>query len=138
MARIAGVELQDGWRVDYALTRIKGAGWVLSNRILKILKIDPAKRVSELSPEDISSIARKLEEYPMEGELMRIVRSNIARLKAIGSYRGMRHARNLPSRGQRTRTNARTNRGKRKTVGAFKKEMLLKTRTSSEKEGESK
>lgn len=138
MARIAGVELQDGWRVDYALTRIKGIGWVLSNKILEALKIDPSKRVSKLSPEDISGIAGRLEEYPTEGELVRIVRSNISRLKAIGAYRGTRHARNLPSRGQRTRTNARTNRGKRRTVGAFKKEALAKMKVPDKQEGESK
>jgi small subunit ribosomal protein S13 len=138
MARIAGVELQDSWRIDYALTRIMGIGWVLSGRILGALKIDPAKRVSELSPDDVSKIAGKLEEYPTEGELVRIVKSNIARLKAIGSYRGSRHARNLPSRGQRTRTNARTNRGKRKTVGAFKKEVLSKMKGPGGQEGEKK
>ena len=138
MARIAGVELQDGWRVDYALTRIKGIGWVLSNKVLEGLKIDPSKRVSKLSPEDISGIAGRLEEYPTEGELVRIVRLNVSRLKAIGAYRGIRHARNLPSRGQRTRTNARTNRGKRKTVGAFKKEALARTRGPKGQEGESK
>ena len=138
MARIAGVELQDGWRVDYALTRIKGIGWVLSNKVLEGLKIDPSKRVSKLSPEDISGIAGRLEEYPTEGELVRIVRSNVSRLKAIGAYRGIRHARNLPSRGQRTRTNARTNRGKRKTVGAFKKEALARTRGPKGQEGENK
>jgi len=138
MARIAGVELQDGWRIDYALTKIKGMGWVLSGRILETLKIDPSKRVSKLSSEDISGIAGKLEEYPTEGELVRIVKSNISRLKAIGSYRGSRHARNLPSRGQRTRTNARTNRGKRKTIGAFKKEVLSKMKVPGGKEGETK
>ena len=138
MARIAGVELQDSWRIDYALTRIKGIGWVLSSRILEALKIDPSKRVSKLSSGDISGIAGKLEEYPTEGELVRIVRSNISRLKAIGSYRGTRHARNLPSRGQRTRTNARTNRGKRKTVGAFKKEVLSKMKGPGGQEVEDK
>lgn len=138
MARIAGVELNDNWRIDYALTRIKGMGWALSGKILETLKIDPSKRVSKLSSEDISGIAGKLEEYPTEGDLVRIVKSNISRLKAIGSYRGLRHARNLPSRGQRTRTNARTNRGKRKTIGAFKKEVLSKLKTTSGKEEDSK
>lgn len=138
MARIAGVELQDGWRIDYALTRIKGIGWVLSAKILEALKIDPSKRVLKLSPEEISGIAGRLEEYPTEGELARMVRSNISRLRAIGAYRGLRHARNLPSRGQRTRTNARTNRGKRKTVGAFKKEVLATMKVSKGQEGEGK
>jgi small subunit ribosomal protein S13 len=133
MARIAGVDLEDGWKVDYALTKIKGIGWSVAKKITKELGIEPVKRISDLSGEDISKIASKVEEYPIEGELLRQVKSNIQRLKDVGSYRGMRHSRNLPARGQRTRTNARTKRGKRKTVGAFKKEMLAKA-ASGEKE----
>ena len=124
MARISGVELQDNWKVDYALTRIRGVGWPLANEILESLKIDKDKRLSELTPEEISKISAKLEDYPTEGELARVVRGNISRLQTIGTYRGIRHTKNLPARGQRTRTNARTKRGKRKTVGAFKKEIL--------------
>ena len=124
MARIAGIELADNWRVDYALTRIKGIGWSLSKSILASLKIDPAKRLTDVSPEELAKISTKLDEYSIEGELARTVRGNISRLQTIGSYRGLRHLKNLPARGQRTRTNARTKRGKRKTVGAFKKEVL--------------
>lgn len=126
MARLAGVELQDKWRVDYALTRIKGMGWTLSKKILAELKLDPNKRLSDISSEDLASLAGKLDKYEIEGDLLRKVRSNIQRLKTISSYRGIRHTHNLPSRGQRTRSNARTKRGKRKTVGAFKKEALAK------------
>lgn len=126
MARIVGVELADNWKVDYALTRLKGVGWSLSDKILNSLKIDQAKRVSDLTADEIAKISTKLEEYPLEGELARQVRGNIARLQTIGSFRGVRHIKNLPVRGQRTRTNARTKRGKRKTVGAFKKEVLSK------------
>jgi small subunit ribosomal protein S13 len=126
MARIAGIELEDNWKVDYALTKIKGVGWPLAKEILETLKIDSSKRISNLTPDEVSKISAKLEEYPLGGELVRQVRANIARLQTIGSYRGMRHTRNLPARGQRTRTNARTKRGKRKTVGAFKKEILTK------------
>jgi len=126
MARIAGVELQDAWRVDYALTNIKGIGWSLSKNILQDLKMDGTKRMSELSSDEIAKLASKIEKYPIEGELLKQVRTNITRLKTINSYRGIRHQRNLPARGQRTRTNARTKRGKRRTVGAFKKEMLSK------------
>lgn len=138
--RIAGVELNDNWRVDYALTRIRGVGWTLSNQILDSLAIDAAKRVSDLMPDELTRIGAKLDEYPIEGELARVVKTNIARLQAIGTYRGARHSRNLPTRGQRTRTNARTKRGKRKTVGAFKKEILSKlstrlTAVQAEKEG---
>ncbi len=132
MARISGIELQDNWKVDYALTRIRGVGWPLSKKILKNLKIDNAKRISDLNPDEIAKIGTKLEDYSLEGELVRQVRSNISRLQAIGTYRGLRHTRGLPVRGQRTRTNARTKRGKRKTVGAFKKEILTKMQVSEE------
>jgi small subunit ribosomal protein S13 len=126
MARIAGVELQDNAKIDYALTKIKGIGWSLSEEILKSVKIDTAKRASELTPDEVAKLATKIDERLIEGDLVRQVRGNIQRLKTIGSYRGMRHTRGLPARGQRTRRNARTKRGKRKTVGAFKKEMLAK------------
>src|SRR3989344_8424845 len=122
MARIAGIELQDKWKVPFALTRIKGIGWPLSTKILAELKMDNSKRVENLSSDDLAKIASVIEKYAIEGELIRTVRSNTQRLKTIGSFRGLRHARNLPARGQRTRSNARTKRGKRKTVGAFKKE----------------
>jgi len=126
MARIAGVELQDNWRSDYALTKIKGIGWPLSKKLLASLKIDPARKIGDLKPAEITKLISQLEEFPVEGELLGRVRENISRLKNIGSYRGIRHTRGLPVRGQRTRTNARTKRGKRKTVGAFKKEALVK------------
>jgi small subunit ribosomal protein S13 len=126
MARIAGLELQDKWRVDYALTHIRGVGWALSKKILQSASISPDSRVSELSPEKISKLSAVIDEYPTGAELTRQVKSNLARLKQIGTYRGMRHLSNVPVRGQRTRTNARTKRGKRKTVGAYKKEMLAK------------
>jgi small subunit ribosomal protein S13 len=126
MARIAGVELQDNWRLPYALTKIKGIGWSLSKRIIKELKLDSSKRVSDLSAGEVSKIAGQMEKHPIEGDLVRQVRGNIQRLKTISAYRGVRHSKNLPARGQRTRSNARTKRGKRKTVGAFKKEALSK------------
>lgn len=126
MARLSGIELNDKWKVDYALTRLKGIGWTLSKKILSEVSLDRGKRVSDLTSEDLSKITTKLEEYPIEGELVRQIRGSIGRLQTIGSYRGMRHSRGLPSRGQRTRRNARTKRGKRKTVGAFKKEELAK------------
>ncbi|HEX6977011.1 MAG TPA: 30S ribosomal protein S13 [Patescibacteria group bacterium] len=137
MARISGVELQDNWRVDFALTRIKGIGWSLAEKVLAELQMNPSKRVSDLTGEDLSTLASKVEEYPIEGDLARKVRGDIQRLRDISSYRGMRHSRGLPARGQRTRTNARTKRGKRKTVGAFKKEMLTKM-TANKKEEEKK
>lgn len=135
MARIAGVELQDNWRLPYALTKIKGIGWSLSREIVDKLKLDASKRVSDLTADEIAKIASQMEKYPIEGDLVRQVRGNIQRLKSISSYKGIRHSKNLPARGQRTRRNARTKRGKRKTVGAFKKEALSKVQ-QPKKEGE--
>lgn len=135
MARIAGIELQDNWRLEYALTKIKGIGWPLSKKILGSLKIDPSKKVGDLNSAEVTKLISKFEEYPTEGKLLGQVRRNVSRLKNIGSYRGVRHTRGLPVRGQRTKTNARTKRGKRKTVGAFKKEALTKTqRQKAQKE----
>jgi len=133
MIRISGVELQESWKVEYALSKIKGIGAALSSKIVSSVKVDPSKRVSELTPEELAHLAAKIDEYPTEGELVRQVKANINRLQRIGSYRGIRHSRGLPVRGQRTRSNARTKRGKRKTVGAFKKEMLSKVQQKEEK-----
>ena len=127
MARIAGHELNDKDRVIYSLTIIKGIGMSLSKKIMLASGIPFEKRVSDLTPEDISKITEAVEKFPIEGDLLRQVRSNVTRLQQTGSYRGLRHSKNLPSRGQRTRHNARTKRGKRKTIGAFKKEQLAKT-----------
>lgn len=126
MARIAGIELQDKARIDYALTRLKGIGWVKSVVVLKDAGVAASTRVKDLTNEEIAKISGALEKHVVEGDLVRQVRENIQRLKDIGSYRGVRHNRGLPTRGQRTKSNARTKRGKRKTVGAFKKEMLAK------------
>lgn len=124
MARISGVELPENAKVDWALTRIKGVGWSTSEKVLKEAGVSADKRVRDLSIEEISAISTALEKYPTEGDLVRSVRENIQRLREIGSYRGLRHAKGLPVRGQRTRSNARTKRGKRKTVGSFRKEVL--------------
>lgn len=132
MTRIAGIDLQDNWKADFALTKLRGLGWTLSKKVLKDCGIDSKKRVSDLTGDDISKISTELEKYQIEGDLVRSVRENIQRLQVIGSYRGVRHTRGLPVRGQRTRTNARTKRGKRKTVGAFKKEALSKMTAGKE------
>ncbi len=124
--RLAGVELKDDWKVGFALTRLKGIGWTLSDDITKKTKINKLSRLSALTNEEVALIATELEKYTIEGDLIRKVRLDIQRLKDIASYRGIRHNRGLPTRGQRTRTNARTKRGKRKTVGAFKKDVLAK------------
>ncbi len=124
MARISGVELPDKAKVDWALTRIKGIGWSRANAVMKEAGIAKEKRVKDLSIEEISAVTSALEPYPTEGDLIRTIRENIQRLRNINSYRGTRHARSLPARGQRTRSNARTRRGKRKTVGSFRKEAI--------------
>jgi len=126
MARIAGIELPEDKRIDYALTILYGVGWSLSKKILDKAGVDHSKRVKTLTDSDIEKIMESMQGLLIEGDLKRKIREDIARLKEIGSYRGIRHSRNLPVRGQRTRSNARTKRGKRKTVGAFKKEVLAK------------
>ncbi|MBI2268077.1 MAG: 30S ribosomal protein S13 [Candidatus Blackburnbacteria bacterium] len=126
MSRIAGIDLPDSKRIDYSLTLIYGIGWRLSEKVLEGSRVDPSKRVRDLSEEELVRINKALESYVIEGDLRREIRQNIQRLRDISSYRGVRHGRSLPVRGQRTKTNARTKRGKRKTVGAFKKEALTK------------
>ena len=119
MARIAGVELPKGKRIEIGLTYIFGIGRILSNQILSKIGINPDTRVKDLSEAEISKIQSEIQkDYKVEGELRRIVQGNIKRLMEIGSYRGFRHRRGLPVRGQRTKTNARAKRGKRRTVGA--------------------
>lgn len=124
--RIAGVNIPDEKKVEIALTYIYGIGRSNVTSILKKAQVDSSKRVKALSEDEQKRIQKALEEYKLEGDLRAEVLSNIKRLKEIGSYRGMRHSRNLPARGQRTRSNARTKRGKRVTIGAIKKEVAQK------------
>jgi small subunit ribosomal protein S13 len=121
MARVAGVDLPKNKRLDIALRYIYGIGPAISDEIIKELSLDPAKRIKDLTEEEVNRINNLItKNLKVEGDLRREIRSNIKRLVEIGSYRGLRHRRNLPVRGQRTKTNARTRRGKRKTVGAGK------------------
>ncbi|MEW6557629.1 MAG: 30S ribosomal protein S13 [Elusimicrobiota bacterium] len=130
MARIAGVDLPKEKRIDIGLAYIYGIGRVLATKILADAQVDPAKRVKNLTETEVSKIASIIaSEYKVEGDLRREVVGNIKRLQEIGTYRGLRHRRNLPVRGQRTRTNARTKRGKRKTVGAVKAEIKKERET---------
>ncbi|KYO63907.1 MULTISPECIES: 30S ribosomal protein S13 [Thermovenabulum] len=118
MARIAGVDLPRDKRVEIALTYIYGIGRSLSNKILKEANVNPDTRVKDLTEKEISKLRDIIEKnYKVEGDLRREVAMNIKRLIEIGCYRGIRHRRGLPVRGQRTRTNARTRKGPRKTVG---------------------
>ncbi|HHE73409.1 MAG TPA: 30S ribosomal protein S13 [Chloroflexi bacterium] len=117
MVRIAGVDLPRNKRIEVGLTYIYGIGRKTSNDILRKAGVDPDKRDTELTESEVSAIRDIIDrEYIVEGDLRREVQMNIKRLIEIGSYRGLRHRRNLPVRGQRTRTNARTKRGPRKTV----------------------
>lgn len=117
MARIAGVDLPRDKRVEIGLTYIYGVGRKTSNDILAQAAISPDKRVNELNEREVARIRDIIDRnYVVEGDLRREVQRNIKRLIEIGSYRGLRHRRNLPVHGQRTRTNARTKRGPRKTV----------------------
>mgnify|MGYP003732295983 CR=1 FL=1 len=128
MARIAGVELPSNKRVEIGLMEIYGIGRSLSRRILKDTQINPLRRVSELTEEEVQKLRDEIEKkYTVEGDLRREVMMNIRRLKEINSYRGIRHKKKLPVRGQRTRTNARTKRGKRVTVGSGRKKAADKT-----------
>ena len=122
MARIAGVDLPRQKRVETALTYIYGIGVARSNRILDEAGIEPSVRVKDLSEEEVSRIARILDgQGGVEGDLRKEVAMNIKRLMEIGSYRGGRHRRNLPVRGQRTHTNARTRKGPRRAMIRAKK-----------------
>lgn len=127
MARLIGINLPDDKRIEYALTLIYGISWNNVGLILKEANIDKDKKVKDLSENELKLIQTSIEKnYKVEGNLKEEVTGNIARLKAINSYRGSRHAKGLPVHGQRTKSNARTKRGKRKTVGAVKKEESAK------------
>jgi len=128
MARISGVDLPNEKRLDIALTYLYGVGRTNVVAILKKAELDPSRRFKTLTDDEVSKLTKIIEkETAVEGDLRRAVGDNIKRLIEIKAYRGIRHARRLPSRGQRTRTNARTKRGKRLTVGALKKDDRAKT-----------
>jgi small subunit ribosomal protein S13 len=127
-ARIAGVTIPAEKQVQIALKYVYGIGPKFAGEILNKAKIDPTVRVKNLTDAEVSKISEVIADgYTVEGELQRIVTGNIKRLKDIKAYRGERHSRNLPSRGQRTKTNARTRRGKKTTVGGTAKKVAAKT-----------
>ena len=122
MARIAGVDIPREKRVEISLCYIYGIGLTTSHKILARTRINPDTRVKDLTEEEVNRLREVIDrEFRVEGELRREVDMNIKRLIEIGSYRGIRHRRNLPLRGQRTRTNARTRRGPKRTVAGKKK-----------------
>lgn len=124
--RISGINIPDEKKLNIALSYIYGVGRSNTRDILEKAKIDGDKRVNTLTEDEQKRIQQALETYKLEGDLRTEVNGNIRRLKDIGAYRGIRHSRNLPARGQRTRSNARTKRGKRVTIGAIKKEIATK------------
>jgi small subunit ribosomal protein S13 len=128
MARISGVTIPNDKQVHVALTYVYGIGPKTSRDILSTASVEPTVRVKDLNDAEVGRIQDAINaDYTVEGELQRIVSGNIKRLKDINSYRGLRHKANLPSRGQRTKTNARTRRGRKTTVGGTAKKVASKT-----------
>jgi small subunit ribosomal protein S13 len=122
MARVLGVDLPNNKKIGISLTYIYGIGKTTSQQILETLKINPDIRTRDLTEEELSKLSTEIEKnYTVEGQLHRQIKQNIQRLKDIGCYRGLRHRRGLPVRGQRTRSNARTRKGPRKTVAGKKR-----------------
>ncbi len=121
MARIAGIDLPKEKRVEIGLTYIYGIGLPSAQKILKDAKVSPDVRVKDLTDDQVQAIRKAMEGYKVEGDLRREVALNIKRLTEIGCYRGLRHRKGLPVRGQRTKTNARTRKGPRKLVSKSKK-----------------
>lgn len=128
MARISGVTIPNEKQIQIALTYVYGIGPKFAAEIVEAAKVEPTVRVKDLTDAEIGRISEVINEnYTVEGELQRVVTGNIKRLKDINAYRGLRHKANLPSKGQRTKTNARTRRGKKTTVGGTAKKVASKT-----------
>lgn len=121
--RISGITIPDAKHLEYSLTAVYGIGHSRAISILKELKIDTNKKVTDLTTEEENAIREKVESFSIEGELKREVSGNIKRLKDIQAYRGTRHAKRLPARGQRTKTNARTLKGVKKTMGSGRRKL---------------
>ncbi len=130
MLRLVGIDLPENKRIEVALTYIYGIGPKIAKNLLSSAKINVDTRAKDLTAQEVAKLQKLLEGVKVEGDLRKDIRENIQRLKRISSYRGSRHGAGLPVRGQRTRTNARTLRGKRKTIGAMKKEDAAKLETA--------
>jgi small subunit ribosomal protein S13 len=127
MARIAGIDLPRQKRVDIGLRYLFGIGPTKANEVLSKAEVDPSIRIKDLSEAEVARIRTVIDrDYKVEGDLRREVAMNIKRMQEIGSYRGLRHRRNLPVRGQRTRTNSRTRKGTKKTVAGRKRSKAKK------------
>lgn len=127
MVRIAGVDIPDHKKIEFSIRYIYGIGPTNALTILGQANVDPGIRVKDLTETQVAKLQKVVEALPVEGELRREVAQNIKRLEETGAYRGLRHRKKLPVRGQRTKSNARTNRGKRLTVGTVRKEVVAKT-----------
>jgi small subunit ribosomal protein S13 len=138
MPRIAGIDLNNEKRIDIALTKLFGIGRKNVVPLLKTAEVDAAKKVKDLSDDEINKIQKIVDTIKVEGDLRSDVHTNITTLKQIGSYRGQRHTHNLPARGQRTKSNARTKRGKRSTIGAIRKELAEKITAAATKDAAKK
>lgn len=132
MPRIAGIDIPDHKKVAISLTYIYGIGRTNVYPLLLLAKVDPSKRVKDLTADELSRLQKAVDTLKVEGDLRKEIRQNISRLRDISSYRGIRHGKSLPVRGQRTRTNARTKRGKRMTIGALKKEVKAQVDTAKQ------
>lgn len=130
MPRIAGHDIPDNKKVPFALRYIYGVGPKISQDVVKQANINPDKRAKDLTPEEINRVQTLLDKIMVEGDLRREVSDNISRLKRVHAYRGLRHMAGLPVRGQRTRSNARTKRGSKRTIGAMSKEAAAKVETA--------
>jgi small subunit ribosomal protein S13 len=126
MPRIAGIDIPDHKKVYYSLQSVYGVGKKVAADVLKEAQVSADKRARELNADEVNRIQRVLEKYNLEGQLRRLINDNVDRLKRVKAYRGLRHAAGLPARGQRTRSNARTKRGAKRTVGSMTKEMAAK------------
>ena len=134
MPRIAGRDIPENKKIEFSLRYVYGIGPTNALAVLAKAGLDGNKRTKDLTADELARLQKCVDEVKVEGDLRKEVQQNIARLKEIGSYRGHRHAKGLPVRGQRTRTNARTKKGKRKTVGAMKKEALSKLESGKNKQ----
>ncbi|PWU23139.1 30S ribosomal protein S13 [Candidatus Cerribacteria bacterium 'Amazon FNV 2010 28 9'] len=130
MPRIAGIDIPPAKKTRYSLAYLYGVGLNNVDGILSEANVDGDKRAKDLTADEILRLQRVIDKMNVEGNLRRVIRENVERLKRIGSYRGSRHIHGLPSRGQRTRVNARTRRGRRMTVGAMSKDMAAKLETA--------
>ncbi len=130
MPRIAGIDIPEQKKIFYSLQYVYGVGTKLAGDILNEARVDRDKRTRDLTADEVNKIQRVLDKYNVEGNLRRMINENVDRLRRVKAYRGLRHMAGLPARGQRTRSNARTKRGARRTVGSMTKEMAAKLDTA--------